>query len=124
MHTLAALLDYVGYLFSPHAWLGHVLQGIAMQVAAAVPLRLARVGAAWWIAAALSSGFFWGREKMEYEFALKAAAGLRTVAPFWWRGWMPWDWGVGGSNAWEFLAPAAACLLLAWCAGRWDRGRG
>lgn len=114
---MIALLDKLGYVFTPYAWFGHVLLGVAIQAVIAVPLRLAGVAAAWWFGAAISAGFFWGREKMEYELGMKAAAGLRTVAPFWWRGWMPWDWGIGGSNAWEFLAPTAACLLLAWCLG-------
>lgn len=118
---MTGLLDLLGYVFTPYAWLGHVLLGIGIQLTAAVPLRLVGVRAAWWIAAALSAGFWWGREKMEHEFALKAASGLRTVAPFWWRGWMPWDW--GWSSAMEFLAPATACLAVAWCAGRWERTR-
>ncbi len=29
---------------------------------------------------------------MEFEFALKAAANLRTVGPFWYRGWLPVEW--------------------------------
>lgn len=118
---MIALLNKLGYVFTPYAWLGHVLLGLVIQAVAAVPLRLAGVSAAWWIGAALSAGFWWGREKMEHEFALKGLAGLRTVAPFWWRGWMPWDW--GWSSAMEFLAPSAACLAVAWWAGRRGRGR-
>lgn len=110
------LLNQLGYVFTPYAWLGHVLLGLVIQAVAAVPLRLAGVAAAWWIGAALSAGFWWGREKVEYEFALRNLAGLRTLAPFWWRGWLPFDW--GWSSAAEFLAPTTACLLLAWYVGR------
>ena len=59
----------------------------------------------------MSAGFWWGREKVEYEFALKAAAGLHTLGPVWWRGWLPFSW--GWSSAGEFLAPTAAAVLLA-----------
>ncbi len=85
--------------------------GLGIQLAIGLPLQAARVRQAWWIAASVSAGFWWGREKVEYEFALKAAAGLHTVGPFWWRGWLPFSW--GWSSAIQFLAPTAAALLLA-----------
>ncbi len=104
-------LDVLGVFFTPYAWLGHILIGAGIQAVVAVPLHLLGVRAAWWIGAAVSAGFWWGRKKVEYEFALKALAGLRTLGPFWWRGWMPWDWGA--KAAWEFLAPTLAAILLA-----------
>ena len=118
---LVAFLNVVGVVFTPYAWFGHVLLGIGIQLAVGLPLALARVQAAWWIGAAVSAGFWWGREKMEHEFALKVAAGLRSVGPFWWRGWLPVEW--GGTSAWEFLAPTLAGLLIAAAIGWW-RQRG
>ena len=113
---LIATLDTLGVVFTPYAWLGHILLGLGIQAFVAVPLQLGRVRAAWWLGAAVSAGFWWGRKKVEYEFALKAAAGLHTLGPFWWRGWLPFDWGA--KAAWEFLAPALASLLVAWLVGR------
>lgn len=110
---IVAFLDQVGVAFTPYAWFGHVLLGLCIQAVVAVPLRLAGVRAAWWFGAAVSAGFWWGREKVEHEFALKALAGLRTVGPFWWRGWLPTDW--GGASPWEFLAPTVVGLgVAAW----------
>ncbi len=104
-------LNNVGVFFTPHAWLGHVLLGLCIQFVVAMPLKVAGVRAAWWVGAAVSAGFWWGREKVEHEFALKAAAGLHTLGPFWWRGWLPVEWGA--RSAWEFLAPTLAGLLIA-----------
>ena len=74
-------LNHLGVAFTPYAWLGHVLMGLGIQLAVVLPLNVARVRSAWWIAAAVSAGFWWGREKVGYEFALKAAAGLHTLGP-------------------------------------------
>jgi hypothetical protein len=104
-------LAALGIWFTPYAWAGHVLLGLAIQVALALPLRWADVRAAWWLAAAVSIGFWWGREKMEFEFALKAAAHLRTVGPFWYRGWLPFEWDV--ASQFQLYMPAAANLVAA-----------
>jgi len=109
--VLIGLLERLGVAFTPYAWLGHVLLGLGIQLAIAGPLRLLRVRGAWWLAAAVSAGFWWGREKVEHEFMLKALAGLHTVGPFWWRGWLPFEWGA--RSVWEFLAPTLTGLLLA-----------
>jgi len=101
----------LGIWFTPYAWAGHVLLGSAIQVAVALPLRWAGLRAAWWLAAAVSIGFWWGREKMEFEFGLKAAAHLDTVGPFWYRGWLPFEW--DGASQWQFFAPALAALAVA-----------
>ncbi len=113
---MTAALDQLGIVFTPYAWLGHVLLGLGIQAVVALPLQLARVRAAWWLGAAVSAGFWWGRKKVEYEFALKALAGLHTLGPFWWRGWLPPAWGA--KAAWEFLAPTLAAVLLAAIIGR------
>lgn len=106
------LLDQLGRFFTPYAWLAHVILGLCIQLVVALPLRLAKVRCAWWIGAAVSAGFWWGREKMEYEFALKFAAGLHTVGPFWWRGWLPIEWDT--ASMWQFLAPTlVGCVLAA-----------
>lgn len=108
---MTGFLDWLGVAFTPHAWLGHVLLGLGIQAVVAMPLRLSRVPRAWWLGAAVSAGFWWGREKVEHEFALKAMAGLHTLGPFWWRGWLPWEW--GWRSAWEFVAPGLAGLTVA-----------
>jgi hypothetical protein len=104
-------LAELGVFFTPYAWLGHVLLGLAIQLAIALPLRRARVPCAWWLGAAVSIGFWWGREKMEFEFALKAAAHLGTVGPFWYRGWLPLEWDLASQS--QLYAPAAVNLALA-----------
>jgi hypothetical protein len=42
--------------------------------------------------------FAWyhGREKAQFELALKEELGLRSVIPLWHRGWWPGEWGVDG----------------------------
>jgi hypothetical protein len=104
-------LAELGILFTPYAWAGHVLLGLAIQAAVALPLRWAGARAPWWIGAAVSIGFWWGREKMEFEFALKAAAQLRTVGPFWYRGWLPLEWDLDSQL--QLFAPALANLAAA-----------
>jgi len=108
---VTTLLAQIGIFFTPYAWAGHVLLGLAIQLAVALPLRRAGVAAAWWLGAAVSIGFWWGREKMELEFALKAAANLRTVGPFWYRGWLPFEWDL--ASQFQLFAPAAVNLALA-----------
>ena len=76
------VLDTLGVFFTPYAWLGHILIGAGIQAAVAIPLQVSGVRTAWWIGAAVSTGFWWGRKKVKYEFALKALAGLRTLGPF------------------------------------------
>jgi hypothetical protein len=83
-----------------------------MQALIAGGLTLARIRQAWWIAAAVAIGYAWSREKTEFEFALKYAAGGRSVGPYWYRGFAPLEWPV--SSQWEFYAPAIAVILIAW----------
>jgi hypothetical protein len=113
-------LAELGILFTPYAWAGHVLLGLALQAVIALPLRWAGARSAWWIAAAGSIGFWWGREKMEFEFALKAVAQLHTVGPFWWRGWLPFEW--DHASQLQFAAPALANLAVA-ALDAWRRAR-
>ncbi len=106
-HILAEL----GILFTPYAWAGHVLLGVAIQAVVVLALRAGGPRPSWWIGAAVSIGFWWGREKMEFEFALKAAAHLNTVGPFWWRGWLPIEWDLDSQI--QLYAPAVVNLVLA-----------
>ena len=108
---MVALLGQLCVFFTPYAWFGHSLLGLCIQVVVALPLQLARVRSAWWIGAAVYAGFWWGREKMEYEFSLKALAGLHTVGPFWWRGWLPFEWDT--ASMWQFLSPTLVGLFAA-----------
>ena len=109
--TVAGWLAQLGVALTPYAWATHILLGLAIQAVIALPLRAAGVTQGWWIGAAVSIGFWWGREKMEFEFALKAAAQLRTVGPFWYRGWLPFEWDPASQI--EFAAPAAVNLAAA-----------
>ena len=87
-----------------------------MQALIATALRAARVRQAWWLAAAVAIGYAWSREKTEFEFALKYAAHGRSVGPYWYRGFVPFEWDV--SSQWQFFAPAIAVILIAWAAER------
>ncbi|MEJ0068039.1 MAG: hypothetical protein WDO24_04130 [Pseudomonadota bacterium] len=57
---IANFLAELGIWFTPYAWAGHVLLGLAIQLAVALPLRGAGVRGAWWLGAAVSIGFWWG----------------------------------------------------------------
>jgi hypothetical protein len=87
-----------------------------IQAVTAAGLRLARVRQAWWLGAALAIGYAWSREKTEYEFALKYAAHGRTVGPYWYRGFLSFEWPL--SSQFEFYAPAIAVLAIAWMVER------
>jgi hypothetical protein len=87
-----------------------------MQALIAAGLTLARIRQAWWLAAAVAIGYAWSREKTEFEFALKYAAGGRSVGPYWYRGFVPLEWPA--SSQWEFYAPAIAVILIAWVVER------
>ena len=87
-----------------------------MQALIAAGLQLARIRQAWWIGAAVAIGYAWSREKTEFEFALKYAAHGRSVGPFWYRGFVPFEWPI--SSQWEFYAPTIAVLAIAWAVER------
>lgn len=108
---MTEFLAWLGVAATPYAWATHIALGLVVQFVLGLILRWAGVRNAWWIAASLSIGFWWGRKKFEFEYALKAAAHLQTVGPFWYRGWLPfeWDWARQG----EFYAPAAANVVAA-----------
>jgi len=118
MTDAADFLQWLGATLTPFAWATHIPLGLAIQLLVAIPLARLKVANAWWIGAAVSIGFWWGRKKFEYEFALKAAAHLDSVGPFWYLGWIPFEWSWRRQA--EFWAPAAANLLLAY----WLRRRG
>jgi len=56
----------------------------------------------WWAGAALGIGFYWGREKRDFEIHSKD---LR-----WWRGWTPIEYDLDGRN--DFMWPFCACLIM------------
>ncbi len=112
---MSALVDAAGGL-GAYAWATHVLLALIIQIVLALILRRAGVRNAWWIAAALAIGFYWGRKKMEFEFALQSAAHLHAHASLWYRGWLPLEWPLKWQI--EFYAPAAANILAALAATR------
>jgi hypothetical protein len=114
--NIADFLSNLGVVLTPYAWATHILLGLAIQIVVALALQAAGVRNAWWIAAALSIGFWWGRKKFEFEYMLRAAAHLQTVGPFWYRGWLPLEWPL--QRQLEFYAPAAAIILVALLADR------
>jgi hypothetical protein len=109
----------LGVALTPYAWATHILLGVAIQIVLALVLQAAGVRNAWWIAAALSIGFWWGRKKFEFEDMLKAAAHLQSVGPFWYRGWVPFEWPL--QRQLEFYAPAVVNILAALLATRRDK---
>ena len=115
------LLGWLGIVLTPYAWATHILLGIVIQIVLGVILRRAGVRNAWWIAAAVSIGFWWGRKKLEYELALMTAAHLHTDGPFWYLGWLPIEWPI--RRQFELYAPAAANILVALIADRVNGAR-
>jgi hypothetical protein len=110
------LLNRIGVAFIPFAWAVHVFFALIMQTIVALILGRAGVKNAWWIGAALAIGFYWGSKQMEFDFILQLAAHLHTHAPFWYRGWLPFEWPL----AWQFqfYAPVAAVIVAALTFGR------
>lgn len=87
-----------------------------MQALIALGLTAGRVRRAWWFGAAVAIGYAWSREKTEHEFALKYAAHGHSVGPYWYRGFVPFEWDP--SSQWQFYAPAIAVTLTAWAMER------
>ena len=119
MPDFAEFLSNLGVALTPYAWATHIVLGVAIQIVAALVLQAAGVRNAWWIAAALSIGFWWGRKKFEFEDMLKAAAHLQSVGPFWYRGWPPLEWPL--QRQLEFYVPAAVNILVALLAERGNK---
>lgn len=83
---------------------GVILNGLAHAIIAL--LMQAVVGfltGNWWAGAALGIGFYWGREKRDFELHSKD---LR-----WWRGWTPLEWDADGVR--DFFYPLWACVVMA-----------
>ncbi len=91
--------------------LSHAALALAIMVLCGLPLRRLGVAGAWWIGAALAIGFYWGREKAQFERALADRLGLDGVVPLWHRGWFPFEWGLDGML--DLAVPLVACLALA-----------
>jgi hypothetical protein len=91
-----------------------------MQALIAVALEAARVRRAWWFGAAVAIGYAWSREKTEFEFALKYAAHGHSLGPYWYRGFVPFEWDI--SSQWQFFAPSIAVTLIAWAVERRRHG--
>jgi hypothetical protein len=111
MASVTADLAWLGVVLTPYSWATHILLGLVIQLVAGLILQWCGVRNAWWIAAALSIGFWWGRKKIEYEFALKAAAHLQSVGRFWYLGWLPLEW--PWPRQLDLYAPSAANILAA-----------
>jgi len=70
---------------------------------------------------------FFGREKAQFEIALKEELGLNSVIPLWYRGYWPGEWSHDGRM--DFIVPVAfawgvTLLVLLWCWRRERRGNG
>jgi hypothetical protein len=101
----------VGVALTPYAWAGHAALALVMQIVVSLILNLAAVRNAWWLGAALSIGFWWSREKTEFEFHLKSLAHAASLGPYWYRGFLPLEWDTASQM--QFYAPAALNLLVA-----------
>jgi hypothetical protein len=88
----------------------HILLAVPIQLLFGVPLWRLRVPGAWWIGAAMSIGFWWGRKKIEFEYSLIPWGPSHN--PVWHLGWTPFEWPA--DLQWQFYAPATVNLLLAW----------
>ncbi|HTJ64888.1 MAG TPA: hypothetical protein VL899_13875 [Alphaproteobacteria bacterium] len=104
-------LQWLGVVLTPVAWATHIAIAVAMQSLVALAIGRTRLSNPWWIGAAFATAYAYSREKTEFEFHLKAINHLRTVGPYWYRGFIPLEWDL--SSQFQFYAPAAAVILLA-----------
>jgi hypothetical protein len=112
-------LQWIGVVLTPVAWATHIVIALAMQALVALGVGRTRLSNPWWIGAAVAIGYAFSREKTEFEFHLKALDHVRSVGPYWYRGFIPleWDW----SSQLEFYAPTVAVILVAWWVARAKR---
>lgn len=61
----------------------------------------------WWAGAALGVGFYWGREKRDFE--------IHSKNMLWWKGWTPFEYTQDGQS--DFWWPFFACIILAFLMG-------
>lgn len=83
----------------------HCLLAVPIQLVAALLAQSA------WAGAIAVVFYFYGREKVQHEYALKGAASTATV---WHRGWWPGEW--SRASRFDFILPAAQSVIaaLAW----------
>jgi hypothetical protein len=112
-------LQWIGVVLTPVAWATHILIALAMQALVAVAVTRTRLRQPWWIGAAVAIGYAFSREKTEFEFHLKAVDHVRSVGPYWYRGFIPLEWDL--ASQFQFYAPAIAVVILAWAIDRRSR---
>ena len=86
--------------------LSHVMLALLVMSAVMLALFPFRVRNGHWIAAALASGFYWGREKRDHEASLQL-----PMEEAWQKGWIPLEWSSKGQA--DFFWPRLACLAAA-----------
>ena len=98
-----------------HPALANALVALGLMTLATSLLRVARVPRAPWLAAAAVSFFFYGREAEEAERFLRPAFG--DPAAFLLALW-PGNWTGGGADLFEWVAPTAVAVALAFSVSR------
>lgn len=88
---------------------GHGLLALLLQIGVAGPLWLMgqTVSASLAIGGALAIGWYWGREKTQWERDEADRLGLVSVVSLWWRGWTPLSWSWDGRL--DLIIPVMAC---------------
>jgi hypothetical protein len=109
-------LQWIGVVLTPVAWATHIVIALVMQAIIALAVSRTRIGNPWWIGAAFAAGYAYSREKTEFEFHLKAVDHVRSVGPYWYRGFLSLEWDL--SSQFQFYAPAVAVIVMAWAIGR------
>jgi hypothetical protein len=109
-------LQWIGVVLTPVAWATHIVIALVMQAIVAAAVSRTRLANPWWIGATFAIGYAYSREKTEFEFHLRAVDHVRSVGPYWYRGFISFEWDL--ASQFQFYAPAIAVILLAWAIDR------
>jgi len=107
--------DDLGHIFTASTTMLAVFLVIGLLVRGRRPLNFAEI-----CMPAVAVLFrFYGREKAQFEIALKNDLGMHSVIPLWYRGYWPGEWSRDGLQ--DFLVPVifawtitALVLLVVW----------
>jgi hypothetical protein len=108
------VIDAIRETILAHDDLGHLFEASLMLLALApllVLLRLKVSRFAFWLYPLVVAAWYHGREKAQFERALRDDRGLDSVIPLWAEGWWPGEWSRDGLA--DFAVPTLWAIGLA-----------